>query len=147
MGPDGPSYGEDCLISARAQFTPRGWLGRFIPAVVTPAVRASVQAGLDLVKTTAQGYCPVDTGALRDSITTEIVETGSTIVGKVGPTMYYASWVEYGTGRLGDPSAPYAHVESWPGMIARPYFRPAFDESKEAIQELFKGTLSTALKP
>jgi HK97 gp10 family phage protein len=133
------------VISAKAQFTPRGALGRFIPAVITPAVVASVQAAVDSIQQTAQLYCPVDTGALRDSITTEVNETGSTVVGKVGPHMPYADYVEYGTGQRGDPSAPYAHVEDKKGQVAQPYMRPALDESKGAILDLFKSNISTAI--
>lgn len=133
------------MISAKAQFTPRGLLGRFIPAVITPAVQASVQAAVELIQQTAQIYCPVDTGALKDSITTEVNETGSTVVGSVGPHMPYADYVEYGTGSKGDPEAPYSHVESWPGMPAQPFMRPALDESKGSILDLFRSNISSGI--
>src|SRR5580658_5223923 len=128
-------------ISARAQFTPRNGLGQFIPAVITPAVTASVQASVNMIQQTAQQLCPVETGALRDSITTTINETGKTVVGSVGSDLFYATYVEYGTGRKGDPSAPYAHVESWPGMKPEPFMRPAIDESKGSILELFRSNI------
>jgi HK97 gp10 family phage protein len=130
-------------LRATAIFRPRSGLGQFIQAVVTPAVRASVQAGLDTIQQAAQALCPVDTGALRDSITTNIEDLGTTIRGSVGPTMPYASYVEYGTGRLGSP-APYPHVMSWPGMKAQPYMRPAYDENKDAIIDLFRAQLGVA---
>jgi HK97 gp10 family phage protein len=135
----------DAVISARAQFTPRSSTGQFINAFISPAVVASVQASLDMVENAAKGYCPVDTGALRDSITSEISTSGKTVVGKVGPHMPYADYVEYGTGRRGDPGAPYGHVMSWPGMVAKPYMRPAFDESKGKIVDLFGAQIGASI--
>ncbi len=134
------------MISARAVFTPRSSLGQFIPVKIVPGVKASVQASCDLIEQTAKLYCPVDTGDLKDSITSEVTESGSTVVGKVGPHMPYADYVEYGTGSKGDPAAPYAHVESWPGMKAQPYMRPALDEGKPAILDLFKSNISSSIK-
>ena len=135
-------------ISARAQFTPRNGLGQFVQARVAPAVEASVTAACNLIQTAAQGYCPVDTGALRDSITVEVDSSGSTVVGHVGPHMPYADYVEYGTGQRGAASegagaGPYS--ESWPGMAAQPYMRPAVDENKPAILDLFQSNISTSI--
>jgi HK97 gp10 family phage protein len=133
-------------LGARAQFVPRNGLGQFIPAVITPAVIASVKAGCEVIQQTAQQYCPVETGALRDSIGITITETGKTVVGVVAPTMYYASYVEYGTGRRGGP-APYPHVMTWPGQDPQPYMRPAFDENQDSIKDLFRGQLAQAFQP
>jgi HK97 gp10 family phage protein len=131
------------MISARAQFTPRNGLGQFVPVKIVPGVRASVQASVDLIQQTARTYCPVETGALRDSITTEVDDSGATVVGSVGPHMPYAEYVEFGTGRRGDPAVP--HNEDWPGQVAQPYMRPALDESKGSILDLFKSNISTGL--
>lgn len=136
-------------ISARAVFTPRSALGRFITTRITPGVRASAQAAVDQIQQVAQGYCPVDTGALRESITTELVETGKTIVGTVGPHTDYANFVEYGTGIRGAASdgagsGPYS--ETWPGMPAQPYMRPAFDETKPGIVDLFASNIAASIK-
>ena len=131
-------------LRATARFTPRSNLGQFIPAVVTPAVRAGTQAAGQLVQQTAQGYCPVETGALRDSIRVSMVDSDKTVTAVVSAGMPYASYVEYGTGRRGGP-APYPHVESWPGMPAQPYMRPALDESRDAVRELFRNQLSLAI--
>ncbi len=133
------------MISATATFRPRNDLGQFIGVVITPAVLASVEASCQLIQATAKEYCPVDTGALRDSIVYSVDQLDATVRGQVGPTMFYASYVEYGTGRRGDPAAPYAHVETWPGMVAQPYMRPAFDESKDAIQDIFRSQIGAAL--
>jgi HK97 gp10 family phage protein len=133
-------------LSARAQFVPRNSAGQFVQAVVTPAVLASMIDSCALLQQAAKDKCPVDTGALRDSIGVTITQTGKTVVGSVAPTMDYASYVEYGTGRRGSP-APYPHVETWPGQVAQPYMRPAFDESQDAVKELFRGQLAQAFQP
>lgn len=130
-------------LSAKATFRPRNGLGQFVDTVVTPAVRASVQASANLIQEAAQRYCPVETGALRDSITVELSETGKTVVGTVAPHTDYASYVEYGTGRRGDPAVP--HTDK-PGQSPQPYMRPAMDESKGAILDLFRSNISTAVK-
>lgn len=136
-------------ITAYARFTPRDQFGQFITAHITPAVRASVEAGAKMIEDRAKELCPVDTGALRDSISTEMDERDFSIQAKVAPHMPYAAYVEFGTGIRGAASAgagkgPYS--STWPGQAAQPYMRPAVDESKEAIRDLFRGNLSTAIR-
>lgn len=131
------------MISARAIFQPRNDLGRFIEGSIAPAVQASVAAGLKLIEDAAKGYCPVDTGALRESITSEIDTSGSTVVGHVGPHMDYAEFVEFGTGQRGDPAVPHGDTL---GQFPQPYMRPALDENRDAIEEIFRGQIATAIK-
>lgn len=57
----------------------------------------------------AKHRAPVDTGRLRSSITWEIGQDGTTIVGRVGTNVHYAPYLELGTRR----------------MRARPFLRPA----------------------
>lgn len=117
-------------ISAKATFRPRGDMGRFVDAKVSPAVRASVAAACELIQSTAKEYAPVDTGRLRDSIQTTIEETGSTIVGTVGTDVEYAVFQEFGT--IHQPGTP--------------FMRPAFDEAKPVIKEMFRSQIATSLK-
>lgn len=131
-------------LRATASFRPNPNLAGLIPNRIAPAVRASVQASLQLIQQAAQAACPVDTGALRDSITISMEDNDTGTSGSVGPTMFYAEYVEYGTGRRGSP-APYPHNMSWPGMKAQPYMRPAYDENKDAILDLFRGQIAAAL--
>lgn len=64
---------------------------------------------------------PFDTGTLRRSITTEVVDDGMTAV--IEPHTEYAQYVEYGT-RF---------------MEAKPYMRPAFAEvSPKFVNDLKK---------
>ena len=126
------------MLTVTSQFAPRSGIGRFAQVTMSPRVSAAVQESCELVQSIAQTYCPVDTGALQASITIDPLNEGdASITGSVGPHMPYSSYVEYGTGRRGDPSAPYAHVESWPGMPAQPYMRPALDEARGQVKDVF----------
>ena len=136
-------------LQATAQFKPRGDLGRYVEVHITPAVRNAVEKSLKLIEVSAKAKAPVDTGALRDSITSSIDESGKTIVGQVGPHVHYAAYLEFGTGIAGAASAgagegPYS--SSWPGMPAIPYMRPALDENTAAIKELSRGEIALALR-
>lgn len=64
----------------------------------------------------AKKSCPVDTGRLRGSITTNIISTYS---GEVGTNVEYAGWVEYGT-----------RYQS-----AQPYFEPAVEKNEDKFNE------------
>lgn len=135
-------------ISARVVFTPRNNAGQFIQTVVTPGVIASVTAASQQLAQTAQGYAPVDTGDLRDSIQANVTETGKTVVGTVTAGMFYAAYVEFGTGRRGSASpgagaGPYNL--SWPGMVAQPYLRPAMDEMRGLVLDLFRSNISIGM--
>jgi HK97 gp10 family phage protein len=135
-------------LQATATYKPRGDLGRWIEANVTPAILSAMKDSVVLIQESAKALCPVDTGALRESITTE-VEVGKTVVGRVGPHMPYAGYVEFGTGIRGAASpgageGPYS--ESWPGQPAQPFLRPSLDQNRKAVEELFRGEIAIALR-
>jgi HK97 gp10 family phage protein len=127
-------------LHATAIFRPRSDAGRFVEVKVSPAVKAAVVASCKLIENAAKAMCPVDTGTLQDSISTTIDDSGKTIIGRVGPHTDYAAYVEFGTGiaGAGSPGAgegPYN--TSWPGMPAQPYMRPALDENRQAVYDVF----------
>ncbi len=135
-------------LSARAQFTPRGDLGRFVDVVIKPGVEASVQAACQLIEDRAKELVPVDAGDLQSSIHSTVQETGKTIVGTVGTDLYYGPYVEFGTGIAGSASpgaGPGPYTPGWPGMPAQPYMRPATDEARGAILDLFRSNISVAI--
>lgn len=126
------------MLAITSQFAARNAIGRFAQVVMSPRVTQACQESCELIQSIAKGYCPVDTGALQESITISQPNEGdASITQSVAPGMFYASYVEYGTGRRGDPSAPYAHVQSWPGMRAQPYMRPALDEGRGQVKDVF----------
>ena len=102
-----------------------------------------------MIEERSKELCPVDTGALQASISTEIDESGRTIIGRVAPHTDYSAYVEYGTGIRGSASpgageGPYSTV--WAGMVAQPYMRPALDEARPKIKEIFANDVGTAIK-
>ncbi len=136
-------------ITARATFRPRSSIGQFVAAQISPAVVASVDAASQLIVEEAKAICPVDTGALRDSISASTKQTGKTVVGTITAAMFYAAYVEYGTGRRGAESAgagPYPYKMSWPGQVAKPYMRPALDTTRETVLELMSSQIAIGIQ-
>ncbi len=74
-----------------------------------------IGAGARQVCENAKTLCPVDTGALRDSISVECGETGADIVAGTD----YAAYVEFGTSK----------------MAPQPYLVPALIESGSSVLE------------
>jgi HK97 gp10 family phage protein len=138
------------MLKATAQYTPRGDLGQFVKARITPAVREAVARSCDIVVEEAKTIVPVRTGELRDSIhATEPQDREHTVVGSVVADAPHAGYVEYGTGIRGAASegaGPYPYSATWPGMAARPYLRPALDAARERIREEFESAISMGVK-
>jgi HK97 gp10 family phage protein len=136
-------------LRATATYTPRGNMGQFIAAKVTPGALAGAEASANLVLEEAKVLVPVDTGELRESGRVETRETGKTAVADVEFTAEHASYVEFGTGIAGAGSAgagPYSYNMSWPGMPAQPYLRPALDTVRKAIPGVFGSNIALSLK-
>ncbi len=86
----------------------------------------------------AKMLCPVDTGNLRNSITHTTEDDGHTVV--IGSTVYYAPFVELGTGRNAEGANGRGTRE---GMKPRPYLRPAIEDHREE----YKHIIQSELKP
>ena len=102
-------------------------------ALTQEIITALMRGGM-IIETDAKRRCPVDTGRLRASLTTDVEREGkTTFVLKVGTNVEYASFVENGTSR----------------MAAQPFLRPAVDakakdvvdEIRESIREQINGRL------
>ena len=78
---------------------------------VMPRARQAMKKALGDIAAGAKNRAPVDTGALRNSITTQTQGNRDYARGEVGPTVNYGGYVERGTSR----------------MSAQPYLRPATD--------------------
>ena len=85
------------------------------------SVRKKLTLSALVVERRAKMNCPVDTGALRRSITHELSPDGKTAV--VGSNMEYAAFVELGTSK----------------MAARPYLKLALIQSRSEIKRIFRG--------
>lgn len=137
------------MIRAVAVFRPRDDFGHFVQPIVTEGVRASVEASGKLVEQEAKLICPVETGALRESIHTTVQEQGVTVVATVSSDLEYAPYVEFGTGARGSASSgagPGPYRGDWPGQPAQPFLRPAIDTAREAIRDIFKEQIGVAFK-
>jgi hypothetical protein len=109
--------------------------------IVVPKIVAAVTEGCDAVATEAEAIVPVDTGELKASIGIgPVALVGNAVEGSVVATAPHAAYVEFGTGIRGAASAgvgPYPYSQSWPGMPASPYLRPALDTARPAIRDAF----------
>jgi HK97 gp10 family phage protein len=132
------------MISAVAKFVPNGNPAQWCEQFMRPVVRSAVEQGNALIFAVSQEYCPVDTGALKASGQSVVIDLPNGVQGAVFYGEFYATYVEFGTGRRGDPAAPYAHVQTWPGMVAQPYQRPALDENRAPVIDLFQTELGGA---
>lgn len=92
----------------------------------------------------AQDLCPVDTGALRNSISHKVVEDEKTVY--VGTNQEYAPYVELGTGIYypGGRPTPWAYQDAqgrWHmthGQRAQPYIKPAVADHIGTYQNIIK---------
>lgn len=66
---------------------------------VMPRSRTAMKKALGDIKTGAQNRSPVDTGALKNSYSTETQGNRDFARGEVGPSVKYAPFVENGTSR------------------------------------------------
>lgn len=105
-----------------------------------------------LVERSAKQKAPKGTGALRNSITSEVRDGAAGIEGVVFTPLEYAPYVEYGTGLFaeegnGRKDVPWCYQDdegnwhSTSGMHPHPYMRPALDENREQILKILKEAL------
>lgn len=93
---------------------------------VQAAIKAAKAQGLEICGGVCEGhakdYCPVRTGALRNSIAHEQKDEDTEAI---GTTMYYAPYVELGTCK----------------MNAKPFLRPALDNHRGEYIAIFESLL------
>lgn len=112
-----------------------------------PMLDAMRQSSL-WVQTDAKQLCPVDTGRLRASITPDIRVERHQVIGVVGTNVLYGPYVETGTRphwppkgalavwaqRHGMDEQVAARTIARRGTRAKPYFKPAFEQNIDRIQ-------------
>lgn len=114
----------------------------------TEGLEAALGTACALVERTAKQKAPKDTGALRQSITSEV----RNLEGVVFTPLYYAPYVEYGTGLFaeqgGRTDVPWWYKDDkgeWhktSGQHPQPFMRPALDENREQILRILKEAIS-----
>ena len=111
-------------------------------------LKKSIGKEINFVKREAKMLCPVDTGALRNSIRSVVKEEGTGIVAEVVTNLEYAPYVEFGTGIKGEnsPSPPKANVgqgyrSDWVGQAAQPFLYPALANNKDKVLKQVRSDL------
>lgn len=110
--------------------------------------RAMAKAAL-FVEAEAKKRAPRDTGNLANSITSKVETSGGEVVGTVFTPLYYAPYVEYGTGLFaedgnGRQDVPWHYQDDkgeWhttSGQHPQPFMRPALDENREQVIQILK---------
>lgn len=89
-------------------------LGKADAKVTELASKAIAKTALD-IEADAKALAPVDTGLLKNSISSDIKPLSA----EIGPTTHYAGYVEHGTSR----------------MAAQPYMGPAFDRRAPGLEK------------
>lgn len=90
---------------------------------------AAVNRMIHVVEATAKTLCPVDTGFLRSSITTDMSYGGGTVTGRTGPTANYGAYVEWGTYR----------------MAPRAFMGPALDRHGQEFEDAMAAITANAI--
>lgn len=101
-----------------------------------------------LVENTAKENCPVASGQLRNSITSNV----SGEKGEVGTNVEYAPYVEYGTGVFNHGrTTPWRYQDAsgeWhttTGQKPQPFLVPALDSNRDKILNIFKEKVKEGL--
>jgi hypothetical protein len=69
---------------------------------VMPRARRAMKKALTDISTGAKNRAPVDTGALKNSISTQTQGNRDYARGEVGPAVNYGAFVEQALGQIGD---------------------------------------------
>jgi HK97 gp10 family phage protein len=114
-------------------------------------MRVALGQACALVERAAKQKAPKDTGELRRSITSRVDTLGNEVIGVIYTPLYYAPYVEYGTGLFaesgGRQDVPWRYKDDkgeWhttSGQHPQPYMRPALNENREQILRIFKEAL------
>lgn len=130
-------------------------------AIFEQAAQQAIENAMEQCGLLAEGYAQteltnkkaVDTGALRNSITHKVVDSGESVAMYVGTNSEYATYVEMGTGKYakggGGRQEPWAFQDvkgNWhmtSGMKPRPYVKPAIADHASVYKEVIKNTLKS----
>jgi HK97 gp10 family phage protein len=120
-------------------------------------IEIALRTGALEIQNAAKALVPRKTSTLMRSITVETVaKSTSSAEVQVGPSAAYGKYVEFGTGIYaeggGGRQTPWRFKTAdgrWVttrGMRARPFMRPAFDETREAALQVIADVLRDQLE-
>lgn len=114
----------------------------------TTKIEMAIGKACALIERSAKEKAPKDTGALKQSITSEVKSNGDDIQGVVFTPLEYAPYVEYGTGLFaesgGRADVPWCYKDDkgeWhttSGQHPQPFMRPAVNENRERVIQIIK---------
>ena len=123
-------------------------LQRFEDIADTTPIEQAMGKSCALVEALAKQTAPKDTGALRNSITSEVLKVDGEVVGTVFTPLEYAPYIEYGTGLFavdgGRKDVPWNYQDEkgvWHktnGQKPQPFLRPALADNREKIMNILK---------
>lgn len=118
----------------------------------TSNLKAGMNKACATVEKSAKEKAPKSGGDLRRSIKSEVNGGSGDIEGVVFTSLFYAPYVEYGTGLFaengGRKDVPWRYKDDsgdwWTtyGMNPNPFMRPALDENKSKIKRILKEALT-----
>lgn len=125
-----------------------------IPNDINNAILHASQEIAELMKETATLLVPVDTGALRSSINTDILPTSNGAEVSLGTNLHYAPYVEFGTGvrgsetgrAYGDHVAAVDYSIEHKGQRAQPFIRPALYDNENNIRTILQEHIDKEMK-
>lgn len=116
------------------------------------AIKAAFGKACALVERSAKEKAPKSSGELRRSITSKVEADGDSIQGVIYTPLYYAPYVEFGTGLFaesgGRADVPWCYQDdkgewhSTSGQHPQPFMRPAINENREQIIRILKEALN-----
>jgi len=129
------------------------WNGQSTKASVLRLAEDKMKRAVIEVERVAKRKAPVNKykggGELRDSITYEVTREGDSIFGRVGTSVPYSIYQEFGTGIYAEGGdgrkTPWVYPAGdgkffWTkGNRPQPYLRPALHESEKFIRRVFGG--------
>ena len=116
------------------------------------SVKAAMTEATLFVEDVAREKAPKGAGDLKGSIESKVDVQGSDVIGTVFTPLFYAPYVEYGTGLFaakgdGRKDVPWVYCDdagnfhSTMGMHPQPFMNPALNENREVIKQYLREAL------
>jgi HK97 gp10 family phage protein len=101
-------------------------------------LKSAMEEACSVIETAAKKNCPKGTGALRRSIKSKVEAYGNDITGIVYTPLFYASFIEYGTGKFAEEnprSGYWVYVQDSSGDGKKTYSgkRYSLEEAKRVV--------------
>lgn len=113
--------------------------------VVDQSLKIGMLQAAHKVQGDAKDLCPVDEGILRNSIQAGVRERDGKTEGFISTNIYYAPYVEFGTGQRGEASVNpppmigrLRYRQDWRGNRAQPFLYPAAVQNKKIVPQIVK---------